>query len=127
MLFDGVCNLCNGFVKFLIERDKNDLFKFASLQSDAGKNLLKKFNLPTESLTSLVLLKDDKYYLKSNAFFEIVKQLNGGYKLLLILKIFPRVFRDFVYDRVASIRYKVMGRRETCMVPTKEIAKKFIL
>ena len=114
-------------MKFVINHDKISIFKFASLQSDAGKNLLQKYNLPTESLTSLVLLKDDKYYLKSNAFFEIIKQLNGGYKLLLILKVFPRVFRDFIYDRVASLRYKVMGKRETCMVPTKEIAEKFII
>ena len=126
-MFDGVCNLCNGFVKFVIERDKKNLFKFASLQSDAGKNMLQKFNLPAESLTTLILLRGDKYFIKSNAFFEVVKQLGGGWKMLLVLKIFPRAFRDFVYDGVASIRYKVMGKRETCMVPTKEISEKFIL
>lgn len=88
--------------------------------------MLQKFNLPTESLTTLILLRGDKYFIKSNAFFEVVKQLDGGWKMLLVLKIFPRVFRDFIYDRVASIRYKILGKRESCMLPSKEIMKRFI-
>ena len=90
LLFDGVCNLCNGFVKFIIKHDKNNIFKFAALQSDEAKKLLQKFNLPSKDLSTLVLIKNGEYFIKSNAVFEIIKQLGGLWKLLMIFKIFPK-------------------------------------
>lgn len=126
-MFDGVCNLCNGFVKFIIKHDKDEIFRFAALQSAAGEKLINQFNVPAKGLDSLILLKGDHYFIKSEAVFEIIKHLNGGWKLLLVFKIFPKSFRDFIYDRVASIRYKVLGRRESCMLPTKELMKRFIV
>lgn len=127
LLFDGVCNLCNGFVKFIIKHDKNNIFKFAALQSDEAKKLLQKFNLPSKDLSTLVLIKNGEYFIKSNAVFEIIKQLGGLWKLLMIFKIFPKQILNFIYDRVANMRYKILGKQESCMVPSKEIIEKFIL
>lgn len=126
LLFDGVCNLCNGFVKFIIKNDKKGVFRFAALQSPAGEKLIQQHNIQTGGLDSLILLKDNKYFIKSEAVFEIIKYLSSGWKLLFIFNIFPKKFRDFIYDQIASKRYKVLGKRESCMIPTKETMQRFI-
>ena len=107
VLFDGVCNLCNGFVQFIIKRDPNAKFKFGALQSKSGQALLKKYNLPSDDLNSLVLIVDDNYFLKSSAGLRILKELGGFWKLFYILMIFPKPLRDFVYDLIAKTRYKI--------------------
>ena len=125
-LFDGVCNLCDGFVQFIIKRDPNAKFKFAALQSKSGQALLKKFKLPPDDLDSLVLIIDDNYFLKSSAGLHILKELGGFWKLFYILMIFPKPLRDFVYDLIAKTRYKILGKRDTCMIPTPNIIDRFL-
>lgn len=126
LLFDGVCNLCNGFVQFIINRDPKGKFKFAPLQSESGQALLKQFSLPTDDFDSFVLIKDDKYYLKSTATLHVLKELGGVWKLFYSLIVFPRALRDFVYNIVAKSRYKLFGKRESCMVPTDDIKGRFL-
>ncbi len=126
ILFDGVCNLCDGVVQFIIAKDKNNKFKFTSLQSSTGQSLLAKLNLPTDSYTSIVLIVGDRYFLKSTAVLRVLKELGGFWKLLYIGSIFPRPVRDFFYDLVAKTRYKLFGKREHCKIPTNDIQHKFL-
>jgi predicted DCC family thiol-disulfide oxidoreductase YuxK len=126
LLFDGVCNLCNRTVQFVIKRDAKAKFLFASLQSDYGQTLLKKFGLPLDDFDSFVLITGDKYYLRSTAGLIVMKELGGIWKLFYALIIFPRPLRDFVYGIIAKIRYKVFGKSNSCMVPTSEQSKRFM-
>lgn len=126
LLFDGVCNLCNGFVQFVIKRDAKSKFKFASLQSKTGQQYSKTFNLPTSDFTSFVFVENDKYYLKSSAALKVLSKLNGVWKLSLILFIFPKFLRDFVYDIIAKNRYKWFGKSESCLMPSPELQARFL-
>ncbi len=107
LLFDGICNLCNRTVQFVIKRDPKALFRFASLQSDYGQTLLKKLGLPTDNFDSFVLITGKKYYLRSTAGLQVLKLMGGGWKLFYALMIFPRPLRDFVYGLIA--RGKIQG------------------
>lgn len=126
LLFDGVCNLCNGTVQFIIKRDPKGKLKFAALQSDSGQALLKKFNLRTDHFDSFVFIKEEKYFLKSRAVLEVLKELGGVWKIFYIFLYLPRPFRDFVYDIVAKSRYKIFGKKNQCMVPSSEIEERFL-
>jgi predicted DCC family thiol-disulfide oxidoreductase YuxK len=127
ILFDGVCNLCNGFVQFVINHDKNDIFRFVALQTDLGQEIIKKIGLDNKNIDSVVLYESDfRYYIKSNAALEIIKNLGGIFKLLVVLKIFPKFIRDWIYDFIARNRYKWLGKKETCMIPTLELKNKFL-
>ena len=126
LLFDGICNLCNSSVQFVLKRDKRQHFIFASLQSDSGQQLLEKFDLPTNDFTSFVLIQNDKYYLKSSAALRVAKELPAGWKFLYIFIIIPRPIRDFCYNIIAKNRYKIFGKRDTCMIPSQETKKRFL-
>jgi predicted DCC family thiol-disulfide oxidoreductase YuxK len=127
ILFDGVCNLCNSFVQFVIKHDTKDVFRFVALQSDLGKEISKHIGLENQNIDSVVLYNpNSRFYIKSNAALEITKNLGGIFKLLIVLKVFPRFFRDFVYDFVARNRYKWLGKKESCMIPTPELKAKFL-
>jgi len=126
ILFDGICNLCNGAVKFIIKHDKKEKFRFGSLQSDSAKKLLEPYHLPTEELNSFVLIEDGKIYLRSRAVLRIASQLDGAWKLTSAFYIFPSFISDAVYNFVAKTRYKVFGKREKCMAPTTELKNRFI-
>ncbi len=126
LLFDGVCNLCNGFVQFIIKRDKNAKFKFASLQSEIGQEYLKQHHLETEVFESFVYLKNDKFYQKSTAALTLFKDLGGAWVLMYVLMIFPRFIRDFFYNLIARNRYKMFGKRESCMLPSPELKNRFL-
>lgn len=126
LLFDGVCNLCNGFVQFVIKRDKKAKFKFASLQSEAGQELLNEYGLKTEDFESFVYIKNNKFYQKSSAALTLLSDLGGLWILFYPLMIFPRFIRDFVYNLVARNRYKMFGKTESCMVPTPELKARFL-
>ena len=125
VLFDGVCNLCNGLVKFIINRDRRDEFRFAPLQSPIGRKLLAEHNLSKEPLDSIVLITEEGSYIKSLAALHIFKALKV-YRWLWIFRFLPRSFRDFCYDFVAHNRYRWFGKRESCMVPTPELKAKFL-
>ena len=126
ILFDGVCNLCNGAVIFTIERDKNNLFHYAALQSAPGRKLIAKHGIDTSKTDSIILVDGDEYYIKSSAALRIARHLSGGYPLLYGFMILPKLIRDRIYDIVAHNRYKWFGRKESCMVPTPELKAKFL-
>lgn len=126
LLFDGVCNLCNGLVQFAIRRDPKAKLKFAALQSASGQELLKKFGLPIKDFDSFVFISGDKYFLKSSAILHVMKELGGGWKLFYAFIIIPKPLREFIYNMVARTRYKILGKRETCMIPTENISQRFL-
>jgi predicted DCC family thiol-disulfide oxidoreductase YuxK len=126
ILFDGVCNFCNYWVNFIIDRDKQNNFKFAALQSEKGRELLDKFNLPKDDFDSFVLIEENKIFKKSSAAFEIVKHLNGWPKIIIPFSILPHTFTNLIYDLVAKNRYKFFGKKDSCRIPTKEEKSKFL-
>jgi len=127
ILFDGVCNFCNFWVNFVIKRDKEDLFRFAALQSEKAKEFIGNFNFDTSKLDTFILVAGNKIFTKSTAALMICKQLNGLIKILYPFIILPKFFRDFIYDLVAENRYKLFGRKESCRVPTEEEKLKFLV
>ena len=127
VFFDGVCNLCNGLVKFIIKRDVKNLILFSPLQSPFGQATLKKMKMDPEEVNTVVYFSGDKPYLKSSAILQILKDMGGAWKLLFGLIVVPRFIRDFIYDLVARNRYKVFGKQESCMVPTPEVKNRFIV
>jgi predicted DCC family thiol-disulfide oxidoreductase YuxK len=127
ILFDGVCNLCNSGVQFLLRRDAGKKFKFASLQSETGQELLNKAGLTADIPDSFVLIRGEDYFLKSTAGLHVLKELGGAWKLLFIFIILPRPVRDFVYDAIAKSRYKLFGKSDTCMIPTPDMSSRFLM
>lgn len=126
LLFDGVCNLCNSTVNFLIKRDRKNTFKFASLQSSAGQALLKQFGLPTEHFHTFVYIKNNRYYLRSSAALRVLSDLGGMWKILYAFLIIPRPIRDLFYNFIAKRRYKWFGKRNECMIATPALKEKFL-
>jgi predicted DCC family thiol-disulfide oxidoreductase YuxK len=126
ILFDGVCNLCNGSVVFIIKRDKKDVFRFAAIQSEEGQKLIEKYQIDTSKVDSILLLDGENYSAKSTAALKIARHLKGGYPLLYGFMILPAFFRNWVYDIIARNRYKWFGKKESCMIPTPELKEKFI-
>ncbi|MFB6312312.1 MAG: thiol-disulfide oxidoreductase DCC family protein [Salinirussus sp.] len=125
LLFDGVCNLCNGLVRFVIRFDDSGRYRFAPLQSDVGQLLQNRFDLNPDDVDTIVLVDDEKYYLKSDAIFRVLRHLDGPWPLLAPLRYLPRRLRDFGYDVVAKYRYRVFGRKDACPVPDPEIRDRF--
>ncbi|SDH64455.1 Predicted thiol-disulfide oxidoreductase YuxK, DCC family [Pedobacter terrae] len=126
IFFDGVCNLCNASVQFVIEHDQKDLFKFTALQGDYAKETLPKFNADLEKLATILLLEDGKLYTKSSAALRVARKLNGLIPLLYTFIIVPKFMRDWVYDWIAKNRYKWWGKQESCWVPTPALKSKFL-
>jgi len=126
VLFDGVCNLCTGTVQFLIRHDPEGLFRFAPLQSAVAQELLAERGMDDHDLDSIVLIEGEETYVKSDAAIRIGVLLGGAYRLLGPTKYLPRFFRDAVYDLVAKYRYRVFGKRESCMMPTAENRRRFL-
>ena len=126
ILFDGVCNLCNSSVQFIITRDPKAQFRFASLQSKYGQQQMIQFNLPTSELNSVLLIKDGKLYQKSSAALLIARMLTGAWPLMFVFIIVPPFIRNAVYDFIARNRYKWFGKKDECMIPTPELKSRFI-
>ncbi|SRX56174.1 thiol-disulfide oxidoreductase DCC family protein [Aequorivita sp. CIP111184] len=126
ILFDGVCNLCNGAVTYIIQRDKKNIFKFAALQSEIGKQLVAKFKIDTKKVDSIIFIDGEKHYEKSTAALRISKDLSGAYPLLFGFMIVPKFIRNAVYDYIARNRYKWFGKKESCMIPTAELKERFL-
>jgi len=127
ILFDGVCNLCNGAIQFMIKHDKKDIFRYAPLQSDIGKKLVDERNIDTEKIDSFILIEPGiAFYLKSDAALKIGKHLKGYRTISSILSWIPSGLRNIVYDFVARNRYKWYGKKEHCMIPTPELKAKFL-
>ena len=126
LLFDGVCNLCKPLVIFVIKRDPQGKFRFASLQGDAGQDLLKKFNLATDDFDSFIYIADDQYYTKSSAALKVCQGLGGLWQLLYPLILIPKPLRDVCYQWIAKNRYRWFGKKDTCMIPSPDIKKRFL-
>lgn len=126
ILFDGVCNLCNGAVDFIIRHDREANFMFASLQSEVGQELLQQYGLPAHDYKSMVLLKEGRFYQRSTAALKIAEGLGGALRLLRLFLVVPAPFRDAVYNFVAHNRYRFFGKKETCRLPTPEERARFL-
>jgi predicted DCC family thiol-disulfide oxidoreductase YuxK len=126
ILFDGVCNLCSGFVQFVLPRDEEGKYRFASLQSDAGQALLAEHDLPSDELESVVLIEDGESYVKSSAIIQIATGLGGAYRLLSPFRYLPRSVRDRIYDFVADNRYRWFGKKDQCMMPSGDVESRFL-
>ena len=126
VLFDGVCNLCNSSVQFIIKHDKKKQFLFASLQGKFGQEVLKKNNFSTESLNTLILIEGDKIFTRSTGVLRMLKHLGGRWSLLYGFIIFPAFIRDAVYNWVSKNRYKLFGKKDECMIPAKELKERFL-
>ena len=125
ILFDGECNFCDKSVQFIIKRDPKGCFKFASLQSDIGKELLVKFNVPSDT-DSLILIEDDRCYIQSTAALRICRHLKGAWKLFYPLLLVPKPLRNMCYAMMAKNRYKWFGVKDSCMLPSPEERKRFL-
>jgi predicted DCC family thiol-disulfide oxidoreductase YuxK len=126
ILFDGVCNLCNSAVNFVIERDRANLFKFTTLQEEPGISLLKKYRINSKEIDSIVLIAHGKVYVKSTAALRIAKNMSKGWPLLYIFIIVPVSIRDKIYEYVARKRYTWFGKKEQCMIPSPSLKEKFL-
>lgn len=128
ILFDGVCNLCNSSVLYVIKRDPKNLFLFAPLQSEIGIELIRQFNIDTNKTDSILLYNPKSKSLKhkSSAAIHIAKHLGLPSNLLIVFLIIPKFVRNWVYDYIAKNRYKWYGKKEACMIPTPELKNKFI-
>ncbi len=126
LLFDGVCNLCNNTVLFVIKRDRKKQIKFGAIQSQEGKMLLQKFGIDQQYLGSLIFIDEGKVYLKSSGALRLSKYLSGLWPLLYALMVIPAFIRNPIYDFVAANRYKWFGKKEVCMIPTPELKSLFL-
>ena len=126
ILFDGVCKLCNAWSKFITRFDKHKTFKLASVQSSQGQEILKHFNMPTDSFETMLYIEGNNPFMKSNAFLEIMLTLGWPWKIFYINKMLPRPLRDWLYDRIALNRYTIFGKYDSCLLPAAEHEHRFL-
>jgi predicted DCC family thiol-disulfide oxidoreductase YuxK len=126
ILFDGVCNLCNGSVQFVLRNEKSPAFRFASIQSETGKELLKWCSLPETYNQAVIYLENGKVHLGSTAALQIGRELKFPWSVLSVAGLsVPKIIRDWMYAQIAKHRYQWFGKRDVCMVPTKELRTRF--
>lgn len=126
ILFDGVCNLCNYSVQYVIKHDPDAVFQFAPLQGETGRQLLRQYGLSANDLNSFVLIRDNKAYTRSSAALTVTKQLTGLTKLLYGFIIVPPFIRNAVYSFIAKNRYKWFGKKDSCMIPIAGLKSRFL-
>jgi len=127
LLFDGVCNFCNGSVLFVIRRDQQGLFHFASLQSTVGQHLLESYSVDADPVSTLVLIQGGRAYIKSSAVLRVALHLGLGWRILGALGLLvPRFLRDAAYSVLVKYRYRWFGKSDVCMVPTPELRERFL-
>jgi predicted DCC family thiol-disulfide oxidoreductase YuxK len=126
ILFDGVCNLCNSAVQFVIKHDGKDVFRFVALQSELGQQILKHIGVNPVNIDSIILYEPGvAYYYKSSAAIQIARSLGGFWHFGTVFKVIPTGIRNLLYDYIAKNRYKWYGKKESCMIPTLELKIKF--
>lgn len=125
VLFDGDCNFCSRSVQFIIKHEDKDVFRFASLESSIGWDLRKKYSIPKE-IDSLILIEKKKWWMKSSAALRICKDLKGFWKVFYLLMMIPRPIRNFIYDWIAKRRHAVFQEEEHCILPTEKEREKFL-
>ncbi len=126
ILFDGVCNLCNKLVLFLIKHDKNCVFEFSPLQTSAGEKLIHQYHLLNDN-KSVILIKDGIVFYKSDAIIEIAKKMTGWPQLLKYGYLFPKFLRDRIYDLIAKNRYYLFGKQASCPIPSTDVKKRYLI
>jgi predicted DCC family thiol-disulfide oxidoreductase YuxK len=126
VLFDGVCNFCNGSINFIIRRDRRKIFRFASLQSETGARVLRQFGLPLDSVETIVLVEDSSCYTRSSAALRIVRRLGVPWSMLYVLNVIPATARNAIYDLIARNRYRWFGKKNVCMIPTPDMRERFL-
>lgn len=126
ILFDGVCNFCNGAVNFVIKRDKTAQIHFAPLQSEKGRLFARQYGFSDEELKTFIFIEDNKFYTKSTAALKVCRYLGALWPLCYGFIIVPKFIRNAVYDLLAKNRYKWFGKKDTCMIPTPEVRARFI-
>ncbi len=126
LLIDGVCNLCNRSVQFVLKRERRAVLRFASLQSDAARSLLADHAIDVPHLSSIVLIQDGKAYVRSSAVLHAARHLRAPWRWLWVLRIVPRPIRDWVYARIAKLRYRVFGKSEACPIPNPSQQARFL-
>jgi predicted DCC family thiol-disulfide oxidoreductase YuxK len=126
ILFDGVCNFCNRTVNIILKYDQDAYFQFAPSQSNAGINMLQQYKLDQKASASVILIDNDKVYIKTDAVIQIATYLKGWSRLFSFIKFIPRPIRDFGYDLVAKNRYTLFGKRETCRIPDESTRHRFL-
>jgi predicted DCC family thiol-disulfide oxidoreductase YuxK len=126
ILFDGVCNLCGNSVSLLIKYDKNNIFRFAAMQTKAGENIIQEYRILNDR-KSIILIKQGTVFYKSDAIIEIAKQITGWPSILKYGFLFPKFLRDGIYDLIAKNRYFLFGKKDTCSTPSEKDSKRFIL
>jgi len=126
VIFDGVCNFCNGAVNFIIKRDHSEIFIFTPMQSDIAKELMKKFQVDAVGMETFILIKNGQVFIKSDAALEICNDLSSYWRFLSVVKILPRAMRDFFYAIFAKNRYLFFGKANQCMIPTDNTRSRFL-
>ena len=126
IIYDGVCHFCHHSVNFIIKRDPNKVFRFTPIQSDFAQSLMNKYQLNTKSIDTFILIKHQQSYDQSDAILEITKDLSGYWYLLRFFKILPTSIRNFIYRTIAKNRYRLLGKSESCIIPTDDIKERFI-
>jgi predicted DCC family thiol-disulfide oxidoreductase YuxK len=126
IIFDGVCNLCNNAVNFIIKRDASNQFVFAPMQSPAAQALIAKYDAQNVGIDTFLLIKNGQCFYRSDAAIEITKDLSGFWHLCRVFKLIPRPIRDFFYRLIAKNRYRLFGKRKQCMIPTDTLKDKFL-
>jgi predicted DCC family thiol-disulfide oxidoreductase YuxK len=126
IIFDGLCNLCSTSVKFVIKRDSGKIFKFLPIQSKKANEIAGNFNIEFEGANTVILIKDNQVYYKSDAALKIIRELNYPWKVFYFFKFIPKFVRDKIYSLIANNRYRWFGKRDTCMIPNEDIQSRFL-
>jgi predicted DCC family thiol-disulfide oxidoreductase YuxK len=126
VLFDGVCKLCNGWVQFLIRHDRSEQIRLATVQSPEGQALLAWAGLPLNQFDTMAVIRDNRYWVRSDAFLEVIAKLPRRWSPLLLLSLCPRSIRDWAYDRIALNRYRLFGKYDQCLLPTPGHDRRFL-
>lgn len=126
VMFDGVCNLCNGLVKFAIKRDKRGILRFASLQSEPAKEIMRVHGLDENQLKTFVFVENGKAYTRSTAGLKLLRSFGGLWSLAYALIVIPRPIRDIIYNFISKNRYRWFGKQEVCMIPGPEVKARFL-
>ena len=126
LIFDGYCILCSWSVRFILKRDKKDYFRYVALQSEYAKQIISSYNLPVDFDKSIVLISENKIWLKSDAVLQVVSRLNGIWPIFGIFRIIPKPIRASIYMLISKYRYKLFGKRNDCYIPEKKDMQKYI-
>ena len=126
VLFDGYCNFCSSSIRFIIPRDRNKSFRFAAAQTETGEQLQSRYQLGALASHSIVLIRNERVYSKSRAALEIARKLKGLWPVFYVLILLPPFFRDFFYDLIAKNRYRLLGKRDSCYLPSEDEGERFL-